>query len=341
MKAFRTIVLLAVVAALFVGGSNRPVAAQDDRAGWPTNFIIGIFAGEDPGKALTGAEPLRAYLEEALQTRTVMYTGGSYTAVITAMKAGRVDAFEVGPFAYLLAAQEANAEALAVQAAGSTKAGATVKEISPYYYSVIITKKKSGIKTLADLKGKSFAFVDPASGSGNLMPRTTIIKRTGLDPDKDMKTIFAGSHPTAVQAVQTDKVEAGATYIGNLAAMAAEKQIDFCWFADGVLDAPRTDEDLANLNETCTDDQIIVIAVTDPIPNTPFAINKNLPESFKKAVKNALLAIKDNPELVAKLGNWYLDPAATDTSLKATDNFYDGFREVAKTLGLDLKSLVK
>jgi phosphonate transport system substrate-binding protein len=317
------------------------VAAQDDRAGWPANFIIGIFAGEDPGKALTGAEPLRAYLEEALQTRTIMYTGGSYTAVITAMKAGRVDGFEVGPFSYLLAAQEANAEALAVQAAGSTKIGATVKEISPYYYSVVITKKKSGIKTLADLKGKSFAFVDPASTSGNLMPRTLIIKETGLDPDKDMKTIFAGSHPTAVQAVQSDKVEAGTTYIGNLAAMATEKQIDFCWFADGVLDAPRSAEDLATLYDTCTDDQIVVIAVTDPIPNTPFAINKDLPESFKKAVKDALLAIKDNPELVAEIGNWYLDPAAMDPSLKATDNFYDGLREVAKTLGIELKSLVK
>ena len=87
MKAFRTIILLAVVAALFVGGSNRPVAAQDDRAGWPSNFIVGIFAGEDPGKALTGFEPMRAYLEETLGIRTVMYTGGSYTAVITAMQA--------------------------------------------------------------------------------------------------------------------------------------------------------------------------------------------------------------------------------------------------------------
>ncbi|MBX3085965.1 MAG: phosphate/phosphite/phosphonate ABC transporter substrate-binding protein [Anaerolineae bacterium] len=342
MKAFRTIVLLAVAAALLIGGSNRPVAAQEDRAGWPSNFIVGIFAGEDPGKALSGFEPERAYLEEKLGIRTIMYTGGSYTAVITAMKAGRVDGFEVGPFSYLLAAQEANAEALAVQAAGTTKSGALVNpDIKPYYYSVIVTKKKSGIKTLADLKGKSFSFVDPASTSGNLMPRTLIIKETGLDPDKDMKTIFAGSHPTSVTAIWSDKVDAGATYIGNLVTMANEGQVDLCWFSDGVIDEKRSADDLATLYDTCKDDQLVVIAMTDPIPNTPFAVNKNLPESFKKAVKDALLAIKDDPELVAKLGNWYVDPAATDTSLKATDNFYDGLRDVAKTLGLELKSLVK
>jgi phosphonate transport system substrate-binding protein len=341
MKSFRIAFILAVAAAILAGSFARPAAAQDDRAGWPTTFIVGIFGGEDPGKAVTGAEPLRAYLEEKLKLRTIVYTGGSYSAVITAMKAGRVDGFEVGPFSYLLAAQEANAEALAVQALGRTTKDAKFDaKVIPFYYSVIITKKSSGIKTLADLKGKSFAFVDPASTSGNLMPRTLIIKETGLNPDKDMKTIFAGSHPTAVEAVKNGKVEAGATFVGNLEQLASEGKVDFCWFNDGKTIA-RSAEDLAKLYETCKDDQIVVIAETDPIPNTPFAVNKTLPDSFKKAVKDALLAIKDDAAATAKLGNWYVDPAETNKELKATDNFYDGLRDVAKTLGIELKSLVK
>lgn len=119
MKSFRIVVLSVLVVALLIGAmgrANTAVAQQEDRKDWPANFLVGIFAGEDATKALTGAEPIRVYLENKLKMRVVMYTGGSYTAVIQAMKAGRVDAFEVGPFAYILAVQEANAEALAVNA---------------------------------------------------------------------------------------------------------------------------------------------------------------------------------------------------------------------------------
>src|SRR5690349_6615355 len=80
------------------------VAATVDTTGWPDTFIYGVFDSGDVGKALTTAEPLRARLEKELQEykpsiRVVVYTGTSYTAVIEAMKAGRIDAFEVGPFA--------------------------------------------------------------------------------------------------------------------------------------------------------------------------------------------------------------------------------------------------
>jgi phosphonate transport system substrate-binding protein len=344
MKSFRIFVLSVLVVALLIGVMGRvhtAVAQQEDRKDWPSNFLVGIFAGEDSTKALTGAEPLRSYLEAKLKMRVVMYTGSSYTAVIQAMKAGRVDAFEVGPFAYILAVQEANAEALAVNATESRSADRKYNpDTFPYYFSVIITKKGSGIEKLDDLKGKSFSFVDPASTSGHLMPRTRIIK-AGIDVEKDMKPIFAGSHPTSVQAVATDKVQAGATFLTNLERMVNEKQVDFCWFSDGDFVKERTQKELDDLRATCKDGQIVVIAMSDPIPNTPFAINKNLPETFKKAVKDALLSVKDNPEIVKGLGGWYVDPTEKLKDMKSVDGFYDGLREVAKLLNLELKSLVK
>jgi ABC-type phosphate/phosphonate transport system substrate-binding protein len=172
------------------------------------------------------------------------------------------------------------------------------------------------------------------------MPRTRIIK-AGIDVEKDMKPIFAGSHPTSVQAVATDKVQAGATFLTNLERMVKEKQVDFCWFSDGDFVKERSQKELDDLRATCKDGQIVVIAMSDPIPNTPFAINKNLPESFKKAVKDALLAIKSDPETVKGLGGWYVDPTEKLKDLKSVDSFYDGLREVAKLLNLELKSLVK
>jgi phosphonate transport system substrate-binding protein len=342
MKFFRSLVLMAVAIAVILGSNvQTAVNAQEDRTGWPSNFIVGIFGGEDADKALQSVEPMRAYLEEALKLRVVMYTGGSYSAVIAAMKAGRVDAFEVGPFAYILAVQEANAEALAVNAYESRVTDRKFSpEVFPFYFSSIITKKGSGIETLADLKGKSFAFVDPASTSGHLMPKTRIIKE-GIDPDKDMKPIFAGSHATAVQALWTDKVEAAATFLGNLERQAKEGGVDVCWFADGDYVKPRTQKELDDLRATCKDGQVVVVALTAPIPNTPFAINKDLPESFKAAVTDALLKVKDSPELVAKIGVWYIDPKTVSPEIKNADEFYNDLRETAKLLGLDLKSLVK
>lgn len=78
--------------------------------------------------------------------------------------------------------------------------------------------------------------------------------------------------------------------------------------------------------------------MSEPIPNTPFAVRTELPESFKAAVRDALLGIKDNPELIAATKRWYLDPSA-GSGLDSLDQFYNPLRDVARLLDLDLKEL--
>jgi phosphonate transport system substrate-binding protein len=241
----------------------------------------------------------------------------------------------------VLAVQEANAEALAVVVnPGSSKGDAVYSATAPTaYYSTIITKKGSGIATLADLKGKSFSFVDPASTSGHLAPKTLMIK-SGLNPDTDLKATFAGSHPTSVLAVWNGTTQAGATFEGNLYTLATQGQIEFCGFPDGAIGKPRTPEEVKALYDGCPDGKIAIIAYTDAIPNTPFAVNKNLPESFKKAIKDVLMKVKDNPELVKGLKQWYVDPTS-DLGLPQLDAYYNSLRDIAKLLNLDLKALAK
>lgn len=153
--------------------------------------------------------------------------------------------------------------------------------------------------------------------------------------------IFAGSHATAVQAVWTDKAQAGATFLGNLERQKNEGLADVCWFEDGDYVNQRTQEELDTLRATCKDGQIVALLQTDPIPNTPFAINKDLPQSFKDAVQKALLDVRNDAETVKGLGGWYIDPRELDKGFTTVDGFYDGLREVAKILGLELKSLVR
>jgi phosphonate transport system substrate-binding protein len=116
------------------------------------------------------------------------------------MRAKRVDGLQVGVFTYLLAVEEANAEALAVYVSTFAEPAVYDPLLRPEYYSVISVKKGSGITSLADLKGRSFAFVEPASTSGHLVPKTELMK-AGIMPDRDMRTRFAGNHAASLIAL--------------------------------------------------------------------------------------------------------------------------------------------
>src|SRR5215470_18029410 len=134
MKKF----VLALVAMLIAVLSLSFVAAQEAtpdpaKADWPSTFIIGVYPGDNIEKALAAQEPLRAYMEQQLGVHTVVVTGTSYGAVIEAMRAGRADAFEVGPLSYLIANNVANAEALAV----GNYTTVVDKTVLPAYYSVL------------------------------------------------------------------------------------------------------------------------------------------------------------------------------------------------------------
>ena len=313
-------------------------AAMMDRTGWPETFRIGLFAGDDANATIQTVDPLRVLLEEKLGIPVEITTGTSYSAVIEAMRAGRVDAMEVGPFSYVLAVQEAQAEAIAVAVSAPDETNAVYDESVPNaYYSTIITKKGSGIATIADLKGKTFAFVDPASTSGHLAPKTGLIKQ-GINPDTDMQTVFAGSHPTAVLSVWNDTTQAGATFEGNLYRLAREDQIKFCPMPDGLQGKQRSVEELKAVYDACPDGNIVIIGYSDPIPNTPLAVSSKLPESFKTAVREVLLTIKDDPAIVKSYAQWYTYPVE-DLGLDSLDAYYNSLRDIAKLLELDLKEL--
>lgn len=326
------------------GSAPKAAAAVvvDPKAGWPKTFHVGLFGGDDAEEVLNKNTALKGYLEQKLGVEVKLTTGTSYGAVIEAMRAKRVDAMVVGPFSYLLAVQEAGAEALAVSLSCGPKDKEPVCKVdpaaAPYYQSVVFTKKGNGITKMEDLKGKGFAFVDPASTSGHLAPKTMLIKAGYANPDKDLVTVFAGSHPTAALAVYNGKTPAGGTNESNLRNLIASKQVEACLWADGKISVPRTAAEIKKTFDECPNGKLAILGVSDPIPSTPFAIRSDFPESFKKAVKDALLAVKDDAASVEKARTWYVDPSTT-LGLKNLDAFYNSLRDIAKLLNLDLKTL--
>jgi phosphonate transport system substrate-binding protein len=310
-----------------------------DKTDWPKELNCGLFGGDDAEAALADQKPLADYLESYLGIPVKYTVGTSYNAVIEAMRSGHTNCGTVGPFSYILAVQEAGAEALAISVQANKDNPVYDPTLRPAYFSVISVKKGKGIASLADLKGKNFSFVDPASTSGFLIPSSDL-KAAGVDPEKDMTTIFAGSHPTSAIALWNDKVDAAASTEATLVNLAAEGQIDYCGFADHTVGKDRTQEEIQAVYDACPDGSIVAIHYSAPIPSTPFAVSSNLPASLKQAIKDALLATKDQPELIKALGYWYTDPNIDQNlGLKNLDAYYDPLRQVATVLGLDLKSL--
>jgi len=328
------------------GGSAAAAATEvpvDPRAGWPDTLRLGYFGGDDADEVLERVEPHRLYLEEVLGMPVEIFTGTSYGAVIEAMRANRVDGMQVGPFAYVLAVQEAKAEAIAVgiSCSSSVEVCTYQPERAPHYFSVVMTKKGNGIESIDDLRGQTFAFVDAASASGHLAPKTYLISE-GVDPDVDMKTVFAGSHPAAVIALQNNNVAASATHENNLVTLIKEGQVQACFWEDGIANRtePRTAEEIKAYFDACPDGNIVIIGQTAPIPSTPFAVRSNLPETLKDALREAYLNIKDNPEQVAIDRRWYVDPTES-LGLETLDQYFNVLRDIARLLDLDLKELAE
>jgi len=240
-------------------------------------------------------KPIADYLEKKIPDLKVeIKVCADYTAVIQAMKYGHADVAYFGPLTYVLTTTQADVEA--VLRAVRKKTG------RDGYYSLIITQRYSPIQTLDDLKGKTFAFVEPASTSGYLVP-LTIFKKHGIDPETDFKRIFfAGSHGGVITAVKAGQVDAGAVNDTRLG-MAIER---------GYI----------------TEAELVIIHRSDFIPGSPIAVRKDLDEDLKKAFVKAMLEMPKELALKTATKNlgW----------VEAKDEDYDFLREMAKILNLDL-----
>src|SRR3954471_4952649 len=130
-------------------------------------------------------QKVRELIGEKLGCKIEVFVATSYNAEIEAMRNGKLEIDEFGPLGYVLAHQVAKAEAVAAFGAADGKPNS--------YWASIVTYPASGIKTVAEMKGHSFAFSDPASTSGHLFPAYGL-RKAGLDPDKDIRAMYAGSH---------------------------------------------------------------------------------------------------------------------------------------------------
>jgi phosphonate transport system substrate-binding protein len=255
---------------------------------------MGLVPAEDPRLMVADNQAFIEALQQSLDMQVKPFVATDYNGVIEALRAKKLDVALLGPFSYVLAASIAEVDPIAI---------VETQKQGPSYHSLIIARKDRNIRSLADLKGHSFAFVDPSSTSGHLFPKTAML-RAGVNPDQDLRAIFAGSHDASAIAVQNGKVDAAAV-------------------ADGLLDA-------AVARGVVKADEIQVVWTSDPIPGAPAVMRRDLPEPLKQRIRAAFGAMHDIP--------W-----SKGTVIKrwapATDADFAVVRETAKVLNLDLRKM--
>ncbi len=138
-------------------------------------------------------------LEKELGIPVKLLAGRDYDDTLKLLREGKVDIAGTGAFGYV-SANEAFGAHLLVR---------YVEDDGDSYHALIITRADSGIHNLAGLRGKRFAFTDPKSTSGYLLP-VLAMQQAGLDVKDLGKIDFVKKQPNAAIAVHSRQADAGA-----------------------------------------------------------------------------------------------------------------------------------
>ena len=239
--------LLAVAA---LGG--RPLEAQ-------TSLHLVLTPSQKPTDLLVSGEAFGAALGKLVDVPIRVTVASDYAAVVEALRNRTADLAFVHPAGYVLANREAKAMIVAKdQWHGHTS-----------YTSRIYVRKDSGITTLEGLRGKTIAFVDPASSSGYVYPMVMLMQK-GLVQNRDPKTFFkdfvySGSHDAGLLALLNGHVDALASF-----------------------DQAREQY----LKDPAQREKIIFVAETPPIPEGGICARDGLDPALVAKVRKALLSMK-------------------------------------------------
>ncbi len=228
-----------------------------------------FIAYENPDQLVEDVAPVISYLEQALGREVRHFAATDYAGVVEALRNETADAGFMGPLQYVMAHHQAGATPIVGEVYGG----------SPSYRSRIFVRTDSGIDSLAKVRGRTIAFVDPISSSGYMVP-LEIFRGAGLikqpaKAERFFKRIyFAGGDEQAIRAVYNRFVDAAG--VGQ--------------YAYGLLRPEERDE-------------LVAIAESGPIPSHCVVVRRGLDPELARRLQQALLALGDGShrELLARL----------------------------------------
>ena len=202
----RSLTRIAILACA-IGGASLALAQG--------SLKVSAIPDESPTVLLRNFTPLGKYLERETGMKIDWTPVNDYPAVVEAMAAKKIDMAWLGGVTFVQ-----------VRARTGTAIPIVQREEDEKFTSKIIASTSAGINSLADLKGKNFAFGSASSTSGHLMPRY-FLKQNGIEPDRDFKRIaFSGAHDATAAWVESGRVEAGALNTSVWEKLIEQRKVD-------------------------------------------------------------------------------------------------------------------
>jgi phosphonate transport system substrate-binding protein len=224
-------------------------------------------------------QPLMDYLTENTPYRFELKLSRDYTEAVRFLQQGETHITSLGDVTYVEAQKGFGAVPILKPLNSQGQA---------FYTSIIIVREDSPIRSVAELKGKSFAFSSYHSTSGNLIPRYYLFTHGVSLFDLGSYTNL-DSHDAVAKAVLKGKVDAGAVK-DVVARRHKEHGLRF-------------------------------LAISEPIPSVPIVVRKDAPPELVAAVKKALLAIDPaDPAQKQRMKNW--DPEFRNGFVEASEADY-------------------
>ncbi len=254
---------------------------------------VSAIPDEAPTELQRKFAPLGKYLEAQTGMKVQFTPVSDYAAVVESLATKKIDLAWLGGFTFVQAKIRTNGTAIPI----------AQREEDAKFTSKFITADPA-IKSLADLKGKTFAFGAPSSTSGSLMPRF-FLQQAGLNPEKDFKNVaFSGAHDATVAFVAAGKAEAGVLNASVWDKMVEAKKVDT--------------------------DKVRVFATTPPFFDYNWTVRGDLDPALVKKLTDAFLKLDPaNPEHKEILA---LQRAAKFIPTKKEN--YDGIEKAAHAAGL-------
>ncbi len=238
--------------------------------------------------------PLAAYLEKQLGVKVEFTPVSDYPAAVEALVNKKVDLVWFGGFTHVQASLRSGGKIIPI----------AQREEDTRFQSVFIAKTDSGIKTLADMKGKQVSFGSQSSTSGHLMPRSFLLQ-ANIDPDKDFKRIaYSGAHDATIASVVSGKVDAAALDITVWKKFVSENKVDI--------------------------KAVDVFFTTAPYFNYNWSVHADMPAALREKVKKALLDLSAaTPE-----GKEILQLNRATRYIETKPENYKGLEAAARSAGL-------
>jgi phosphonate transport system substrate-binding protein len=238
--------------------------------------------------------PLANYLEKQLGVKVEFTPVNDYPAAVESLVNKKVDLVWFGGFTHVQAQIRSGGKIVPL----------AQREEDTKFQSVFIAKTDSGIKSLADMKGKQVSFGSQSSTSGHLMPRSFLLQ-ANINPEKDFRRIaYSGAHDATIASVVSGKVDAAALDITVWKKFVSENKVDT--------------------------KAVDVFYTTAPYFNYNWSVHADMPVAMQEKIKAALLGLNPaNPEQaeILKLNR------ATRYVATTPEN-YKGLESAARSAGL-------